>query len=192
MTLSPKTGLYQYLYGKILVEKGRKQEANWQRQSSPVRPQALPLQKIRFRFAIQGPLRFLSHLETMRVFTRSLRRAQLPVYYSQGFHPQPALAFATALPVGVESTGEYADVVLYERLEPVVFQERLHVVLPQHMRMLGAETVPLQAPEAAGILTVSSVAGTGLEELKEYLWKFLEAAGSEEAPVETWGQEEPE
>jgi radical SAM family uncharacterized protein/radical SAM-linked protein len=125
---------------------GRKQEANWQRQSSPIRPQTLPLQKIRFRFAIQGPLRFLSHLETMRAFTRALRRAQLPVHHSQGFHPQPALAFATALPVGVESTGEYADVMLYERLEPVLFQERLNAVLPQHMRILEAATVPLHAP----------------------------------------------
>jgi radical SAM family uncharacterized protein/radical SAM-linked protein len=125
---------------------GRKQEATWQRRSHPVRPQTLPLQKIRFRFAIQGPLRFLSHLETMRVFTRALRRAQLPVQYSQGFHPQPALAFATALPVGVESTAEYADVVLYEHLEPTHFQERLNAVLPQHIRILEADTVPLRAP----------------------------------------------
>jgi len=50
----------------------------------------------------------------------------------------------------------------------------------------------LRAPEAAGILTVSSVAGTGLEELMEYLWKFVEAAKSEEAPVEAWGEEELE
>ena len=50
----------------------------------------------------------------------------------------------------------------------------------------------LLAPEAAGILTVSSVAGTGVEEVKEYLWKFVEAAKSEEAPVEAWGEEGPE
>ena len=55
------------------------------------------------------------------------------------------------------------------------------------------DTVPeLAAPEAAGILTVSSAAGTGLEELKEYLWKFVESAKSEEAPVEAWREEGPE
>jgi radical SAM family uncharacterized protein/radical SAM-linked protein len=125
---------------------GRQQEEYWQRKSTLMRSHTLPRQKMRFRFAIQGPLRFLSHLETLRVFTRALRRAQLPVQYSQGFHPKPLLAFATALPVGVESTGEYADVTLYERLDPERFQERLNSVLPQHIRILDARTVPLKAP----------------------------------------------
>jgi radical SAM-linked protein len=125
---------------------GRKQEANWQRRSNPMRLQTLPRQKLRFRFAIQGALRFLSHLETVRVFTRALRRAQMPVQYSHGFHPQPLLTFATALPVGVESTGEYADVVLYERLAPERFQADLNAMLPQQIRLLDTCTVPLKAP----------------------------------------------
>jgi radical SAM family uncharacterized protein/radical SAM-linked protein len=125
---------------------GQKKDALWQRRSSPVRPSTVPQQKLRYRFAIQGPLRFLSHLETVRVFTRALRRAQIPVQYSQGFHPHPQLAFATALPVGIESTGEYADVVLYEQLAPGQFLERLNAVLPTHMRLLEVRTVPLNAP----------------------------------------------
>ena len=69
-----------------------------------------------------------------------------------------------------------------------------HVVLLTKRDLLppGDPVPALRAPEAAGILTVSSVAGTGLEELMEYLWKFVEAAKSEEAPVEAWGEEEPE
>jgi radical SAM-linked protein len=125
---------------------GHKKEASWQRQSSPERPHTLPQQKIRFRFAMQGPLRFLSHLETVRVFTRALRRAQIPVQHSQGFHPHPQLAFATARPVGLESTGEYADLVLYEILDPVQFLDRLNAVLPSHIRLLAACTVALKAP----------------------------------------------
>jgi radical SAM family uncharacterized protein/radical SAM-linked protein len=125
---------------------GQKKDAHWQRRSSPVRSSTLPQQKLRFRFAIQGPLRFLSHLETVRVFTRALRRAQIPVQYSQGFHPHPQLAFATALPVGIESTGEYADLVLYERLDPGRFLELLNAVLPTHICLLEARTVPLHAP----------------------------------------------
>ncbi len=125
---------------------GLKKEANWQRTSSSAPPQTQARQKIRFQFAIQGPLRFLSHLETMRAFTRALRRARLPVQHSQGFHPQPMLNFATALPVGVDSTGEYADVVLFDTIEPAQFQDRLHTVLPEHMRILHAWTVPLKTP----------------------------------------------
>ncbi len=66
-----------------------------------------------------------------------------------------------------------------------------HIVLLTKRDLLPAgEAVPeLDAPEAAGILTVSSAAGTGLEELKEYLWKFVEAAKAEEVPVEAWQEE---
>jgi radical SAM-linked protein len=124
---------------------GQKKEAQWQRTSSPHPPQSVAQQKIRFQFAIQGPLRFLSHLETMRVFTRALRRAQFPVQYSQGFHPQPLLNFATALPVGVASTAEYADIVLYETIEPKQFETRLNAVLPDHIRILDAWDMPLSA-----------------------------------------------
>jgi GTP-binding protein len=69
-----------------------------------------------------------------------------------------------------------------------------HVVLLTKRDLLPAgDAVPeLRAPEAAGILTISSAAGTGLEELKEYLWKLVETAKAEEAPVEAWGEEGPE
>ena len=67
------------------------------------------------------------------------------------------------------------------------------VVLTKRDLLPPGDPVPaLRAPEAAGILAVSSAAGTGLEELKEYLWKFVEAAKAEEAPVEAWGEEGPE
>jgi radical SAM-linked protein len=124
---------------------GQKKEATWQRQSSPERPQTTAVQKIRFRFAKQGALRFLSHLETMRALTRALRRAAIPVQHSQGFHPQPLLNFATALPVGVESTAEYADVTLFEPFDPGIFQARLNAVLPEGLRILDAAAVPLSA-----------------------------------------------
>lgn len=124
---------------------GQKKEQTWQRQSTPERPQTTAVQKIRFRFVKQGSMRFLSHLETMRALTRALRRAEMPVQHSQGFHPQPLLNFATALPVGVESTGEYGDVTLFESIDADAFQTRLNAVLPEHLRMLEASDVPLRA-----------------------------------------------
>ncbi len=105
----------------------------------------MAVQKIRFRFAKQGSLRFLSHLETMRALTRALRRARMPMQHSQGFNPQPLLNFATALPVGVESTGEHGDITLYEWVDPAAFQARLNAELPDHLRMLDARAVPLKA-----------------------------------------------
>jgi len=89
---------------------------------------------------------------------------------------------------------------VYDRLRHEVGQYSDALAATPHVALLtkrdllpaGDPVSALRAPEAAGILTVSSVAGTGLEELKEYLWKFVEAAKSEEAPVEAWGEEGPE
>ena len=89
---------------------------------------------------------------------------------------------------------------VYERLRHEVRQysdalaAKPHVVLLTKRDLLPPTdaTPEVQAPEAAGILTVSSVAGTGLEELQEYLWKFVETAKSQEVPVEGWGEEGPE
>ena len=89
---------------------------------------------------------------------------------------------------------------VYDRLRHEVRQysevlsTKAHVVLLSKRDLLaGDDPLPgLAAPEAAGMLTISSVAGTGLDELKEYLWKFVEAAKAEAAPVEAWSEEEPD
>jgi GTPase len=89
---------------------------------------------------------------------------------------------------------------VYDRLRHEVRQysealaSKPHVVLLTKRDLLPADDpVPaLSIPEAAGMLTISSVAGTGLDELKEYLWKFVEAAKAEAAPAEAWGEEEPD
>ena len=66
--------------------------------------------KVRVRFSKLGKLRFLSHRDLARVWERSLRRAALPVAYSEGFSPRPRLHFGLALSTGYESLAEYLDV----------------------------------------------------------------------------------
>jgi len=69
-----------------------------------------------------------------------------------------------------------------------------HVVFLTKRDLLaaGAAVPAIDAPDAAGILALSSAAGTGLDEMKEYLWKFVESAKGEEASVEAWQQENEE
>jgi GTP-binding protein len=69
-----------------------------------------------------------------------------------------------------------------------------HVVLLTKADLLppGDRAPSIEAPDAAAILTVSSAAGTGLEEVTEYLWRLVEAAKAEEAPVEAWKREHEE
>lgn len=66
--------------------------------------------RIRIRFSKLGKVRFTSHRDTARIWERALRRAELPVAYSEGFSPRPRLSFGLALSTGHESLGEYLDV----------------------------------------------------------------------------------
>jgi radical SAM-linked protein len=66
--------------------------------------------KVRLRFSKLGKIRFISHRDVARIWERALRRAELPVAYTEGFSPRPKLSFGLALQTGHESLGEYLDV----------------------------------------------------------------------------------
>lgn len=65
---------------------------------------------LRIRFTKQGKVRFTSHRDVARIWERALRRARVPVTYTEGYSPRPRLGFGLALPTGAESVGEYLDV----------------------------------------------------------------------------------
>ncbi len=87
--------------------------------------------KLRMRFEKNDLLKYISHLDMMRTFARAMRRANLPLSFSQGFTPRPKIVFASALPVGVTSSGEYMDVEFEEEIEPEDVAARLNSVLPR-------------------------------------------------------------
>ena len=89
-------------------------------------------------FTKEDPVRFVSHLDLLRLFQRAFRRAKLPLAYSQGFNPHPLMSFATALSVGFTSRGEYLDVILTEDMKPDEFIERTSVWLPEGVRIVEA------------------------------------------------------
>jgi radical SAM-linked protein len=68
--------------------------------------------RIRLRFTKLGRVRFTSQRDVARMWERALRRATLPLAYTEGFSPRPQLSFGLALPTGCESLAEYLDVVL--------------------------------------------------------------------------------
>jgi radical SAM family uncharacterized protein/radical SAM-linked protein len=113
-------------------------------------PSAPPVQRLYFYFHKMGDLRFLSHLEVVRGLSRAMRRAGLPLAYSQGYNPQPRVSVASALPVGVAGLRELAEVELRERVEPGAFAARLNGQLPEGLRVLGAWGAPVHGGEALG------------------------------------------
>ena len=87
--------------------------------------------KVNFVFTKKGPLKYISHLDLMRLFTRSFRRAEFPLKITQGFNPHPKFSIKRALKLGIESDHEEALVVLTESICEEEFQERLQKQLPQ-------------------------------------------------------------
>lgn len=75
----------------------------------------------------------------MKVFQRAMKRAEIPISYSEGFNPHPKIVFGLPLSVGVTSEAEYADVELIERLEPDSFLDKLNIELPKGVLILNAE-----------------------------------------------------
>jgi len=89
-----------------------------------------PRYRYRARFRKAGKLRFLGHLDLTRMLMRTLRRAGVPLVYSQGFNPKPKVSFGPALPVGVVSEGEYMDFESWDSFDPDELQRRAQAAAP--------------------------------------------------------------
>lgn len=83
-------------------------------------------------------IRYISHLDYASLMERAVRRAKLPVAYSEGFNPHMKIAFASALAVGVTSDAEYMDIELTKPVCQPEFFDKLRAVLPLGVRLLQA------------------------------------------------------
>ena len=108
--------------------------------------------KIRVRYSKTGRMIFLSHLEMITLFTRAIKRAGVPVRFSQGFHPHPKFSFATALSVGVESSAEYLDIEIDTGFGAEHLMTSLNQVLPEGIAVTEAAIIPGNAPSLSTIM----------------------------------------
>ncbi len=81
---------------------------------------------VRLCFCKKGALQYISHLDLQRTFRRILTRAELPLWYTQGFNPHPKLVFGLPLPIGCESICEMADIKLTRDIPAEDILARLH------------------------------------------------------------------
>ena len=110
------------------------------------------MQRLRVRYTKLGRVRFLSARDLTSVWERSLRRAELPIAYSEGFTPHPKVSFPDALPVGYASTGEYAELTFAAEIDPGRGLGRLSAALPTGMDITTYLTVPDGARKLASYL----------------------------------------
>jgi radical SAM-linked protein len=95
--------------------------------------------KIKIRFLKSLDMRFISHLDVMRLFQRAARRAALPVLVTKGFNPHLKISITRALKLGVQSDCEEAFFYLEKEIGPDEFKTRLNQELPEGIKVLNAE-----------------------------------------------------
>lgn len=103
--------------------------------------------RIRVTFTKQGALRYTGHLDLHKIWERATRRANLPLAYSQGFHPQPKIQLAAALPLGFSSRCELVDLwVADDALDLTALPARFGEAVPMGIKILGVEKVEEKSP----------------------------------------------
>jgi radical SAM-linked protein len=94
------------------------------------------VQKLRLRYAKRGRLRFTSHRDIARAFERALRRAHVPMAFSQGFNPHPKISWIGAAPTGAASEAEYVEIQLVEVVEPASLLPELDKAMPPGLDLI--------------------------------------------------------
>ena len=108
---------------------------------------------IRLKF-VKGPeTKYISHLDLVRTFQRALRRAHVPMVYSQGFNPHPEMSFASALGIGVTSLGEYLDIGVNENISTEEIISRLNNTMPAGLQIEKAVILKEKAKSAMALVS---------------------------------------
>lgn len=137
------------------------------------------MNSIRIRFTRGDNVKFISHLDLMKLFERTLRRAGLPVAYSQGFNPHPQMVFGLPLSVGVTSEAEYADFELSRYMEPDEFAAGMNQELPYGIEVMEAAlksskgNIMASISGAEYVITVFFDESSGLDYINARLAGFL-------------------
>lgn len=112
-------------------------------------------ERVRARYAKGGKLRFVSAIDLGRLWERALRKADLPIAYSEGFSPHPKVSFPDALPLGYASTGEYVELTFAGPVALDAAMAALNAAFPVGLAVLDAHPVGEGAPKLAKGLCAS-------------------------------------
>lgn len=94
------------------------------------------MREVRLRFSKTGQAKYISHLDTNRVFSRAFARAKINLWYTQGFNPRPYMSFSLPLSLGVESFCENVDIRIIDDLTDEEIKVRVNDALPLGIRIV--------------------------------------------------------
>ncbi|MCM1285212.1 MAG: TIGR03936 family radical SAM-associated protein [Acetobacter sp.] len=94
------------------------------------------MREVRLRFSKTDRLKYISHLDINRAMGRAFKRAEIPLWYTEGFNPHPYMSFSLPLSLGVESLCESVDIRLVEEISNEEIKNRMNSVLPNDLKIL--------------------------------------------------------
>lgn len=94
------------------------------------------MREVRLRFSKTGRLKYISHLDINRAMGRAFKRAEIPLWYTEGFNPHPYMSFSLPLSLGVESLCESVDIRLIDNITNEEIKKRMNVVLPADLKII--------------------------------------------------------
>ena len=94
------------------------------------------MREVRLRFSKTGRLKYISHLDINRAMSRAFKRAEIPLWYTEGFNPHPYKSFSLPLSLGVESLCESVDIRLIDSIDNADIKSRMNAVLPSDLKIV--------------------------------------------------------
>jgi radical SAM-linked protein len=141
--------------------------------------------KVRYltKFTKEENIKFISHLDVLKTIQKNIRRAGLPIEYSQGFNPHMNTSIAQPLSVGVYSSGEYMDMVLITEMNENEIVDRLNETAPSGIKYINALAIPYKegekkVPQAMALIDAArytiKIKYSAVSNLEEEINKLLE------------------
>jgi radical SAM-linked protein len=138
--------------------------------------------RVRLTFSKNGAMRYVGHLDLFRSWERTFRRSGLPIAYSQGFHPQPRMNLACALPLGFTSQCELLDAWLEQELPPQHIQESLSQAVPPGLLVKEIERIDLSAPSLQSQVVSAVYTITLLDSVPDIAARLSRVTSAEQLP----------
>lgn len=135
------------------------------------------------KFTKEANIKFISHLDVLKTIQKNIRRAGLPIEFSQGFNPHMNTSIAQPLSVGVYSSGEYMDMVLTTEMDEKEIVNKLNVTAPSGIKYISALAIPYtqgekKVPQAMALIDAArytiKVRYDDVNKLEEEMTKLLE------------------
>ncbi len=135
-----------------------------------------PFKKLNVYYSKKDQAKYFGHLEMVNIFLRALKRAAIPVKYSQGFHPKPKISFDDPLPIGIESCQEHFTLAVADFVKPDALRQGLNAHLPQGLRIHDCRLAPLKPRAPAAQSSVYQISIPGYDYDTQKLAEFVNSS----------------